>query len=152
MGLRRLGREIVLQTLYSLEFIEQSPETEHKDFLPFYLSKFENVVSDLKVEKDDNTYNFALDILQHIVLNLEEIDATIEKYSENWSLDNMAQVDKAILRIGVYELNYTEIAPPIAINEAIEISKKFCSESSGKFINGILNAVSKGMDNGKTDL
>ncbi len=145
MGLRRLGREVVLQTLYSLEFIENNDPEKAKDYLPHYMSKFEDIIEDSKIEQNDSTYEFSINLLQHTILNIDEIDSVIGKYSRNWTLENLAQIDKAILRIGVYEIVFTDIAPPIAINEAIEISKKYSSESSGKFINGVLNAVAKGM-------
>lgn len=146
MGLRRLSREIVLQTLYSLEFIEDSIDKESKDFLPHYMDKFEDIIKDTKLSDDEKNFDFAINLLQHIVLNIDEIDQIIDKFSKNWSVENIAQIDKSLLRMGIYEIVFTDTPAPIVINEAIEISKKYSSESSGKFINGILNAVAKEHD------
>ena len=74
----------------------------------------------------------------------EDIDSIIEKYSKNWSLKRMPKVDRNILRLAVFELFYClDIPMKVAINEAIDLGKKFGSEKSGSFINGILDSVSE---------
>ena len=81
--------------------------------------------------------------MTNIVTNLNIIDDKIKEHSTNWTFDKIAKLDLSIMRIAVYEMMLAEIAPAIAMNEAIEIAKKYCSGSSSKFINGVLNAVAK---------
>ncbi len=79
-----------------------------------------------------------LGVLEHC----KEIDQLIEKYSENWHLDRMNIIDRAILRMAAFELLYCgEIPPKVTLNEAIELGKRFGSEDSGSFINGILDRI-----------
>jgi N utilization substance protein B len=79
-----------------------------------------------------------LGVLKHC----KEIDRLIEKYSENWRLDRMPIIDRAILRMATFELLYCEEVPPkVTLNEAIELGKRFGSEDSGSFINGILDRI-----------
>ena len=75
-------------------------------------------------------------------VNIEEIDAIISKYATNWSIDRIAKVDLAILRLSIFELLKREDIPPIvSINEAIDLAKSFSSAESKRFINGILDSV-----------
>jgi N utilization substance protein B len=84
--------------------------------------------------------------VQTIVDRLPEIDEIIKTFTPNWTLDTMTIVDRNILRLGVYELRFDEAIPSkVAINEAIEIGKKFGGEASGKFVNGVLGAIVKDM-------
>ena len=79
-----------------------------------------------------------LGVLEH----RQEIDRLIEKYSENWRLDRMDVIDRSILRMAVFELLYCdEIPPKVTLNEAIELGKRYGSEDSGSFINGILDRI-----------
>jgi len=80
----------------------------------------------------------ALGVLEHC----QEIDRLIEKYSENWRLVRMNIVDRTILRMAIFELLYCEEIPPkVTLNEAIELGKRYGSEDSGSFINGILDRI-----------
>lgn len=137
MGIRRKGREIALQTLYALEFIDH----EHQSLDKIYLEKIKEVAEAKEISTDSKIYQFALEIVQNTVSHLEEIDQKIASHSTNWSVIDIAELDKAVLRVAVYELIYTKTAPAIVMDEAIEIAKKFCSDSSGKFVNGILNSI-----------
>ena len=84
--------------------------------------------------------------VSNIVENLAEIDEIIKAFTPNWTLDTMTIIDRNILRLGVYELRFDESIPSkVAINEAIEIGKKFGGEASGKFVNGVLGAIVKDM-------
>ena len=131
MGLRRKGREIAMQTLYSMEF-----ETEEE-------MNIEDIAGNSNIS-DKKIIEFAENLLDLVQVNIESVDEKIQENSKNWSFDRIAMADKCILRIAAAEILFTETAHPIIINEAIEVSKKYCSESSGKFINGILHAISKG--------
>jgi len=90
---------------------------------------------------------FASDLIDGVLKNCSAIDKYITKYATEWPIDQITIVDRNILRIGVYELVFREDIPAkVAINEAIEIAKSFGSESSGKFVNGVLGAIFKEME------
>ena len=144
MGIRRKGREVALQTLYSLSYMDIMDKSIQEAYLNSYREKMTGIISDMNIKEDSKIISFADEVIKNLLPNIDAIDLEIKKYSANWSLENIAKVDKSILRIAVFELLFTETPSAIIMNEAIEISKKFSSESSGKFINGILNAVADG--------
>jgi N utilization substance protein B len=124
---RRRGREIALQVLYQREFNQADQD------LHLFWSNFDALKG-------------AMDFSERIIRGVEEhrgdLDRIIEKYSSHWKIDRMTHVDRNILRIAVYELLYCDDIPPkVAINEAIDIGKKFGSEDSGAFINGVLDKI-----------
>ncbi len=139
MGIRRKGREIAVQTIYSLEFVNQGFQIEAKELK----NKLIEMAADKGIEEDNKIFEFAHDLLNNIFSNLDIIDEKIKKHSTNWTFERIAKLDLSIMRVAVYEMSLTEIAPAIAMNEAIEIAKKYCSGSSSKFINGVLNAIAK---------
>ena len=127
--MRRRAREIALQVLYQREF----NRLEFQEVLNLFWNNFEV----LKGARD-----FSERIIRGIEQHQEELDRIIERYSSNWKIDRMAHVDRNILRIAVYELLFCDDIPPkVAINEAIDIGKKYGSEDSGAFINGVLDRV-----------
>ena len=139
MGIRRKGREITVQTIYSLEFVNNGFQIEDKELK----NKLLEIAADKGIDEDSKIFEFAQDLLKNIILNLNIINDKIKEHSTNWTFDRIAKLDLSIMRIAVYEMLFTEVAPAIAMNEAIEIAKKYCSGSSSKFINGVLNAVAK---------
>ena len=149
MGIRRKGREVALQTLYALSYEITRQEDQLSYYLESYSDKLTGIVADLDIKDNSKILIFAEDLLQNTILKFTEIDNAIKSHSDNWMLENIAKVDVAILRIAIYELLFTDTPAAVIMNEAIEISKKFCSESSGKFINGILNSVAKDKSNEK---
>lgn len=87
---------------------------------------------------------FAERIIRGVLEHHEEIDADIRQYSQHWELHRIATVDRNILRMAIYEMRYREDIPPVvSINEAVDIAKKYSTEDSGKFVNGILDRVRK---------
>ena len=91
-----------------------------------------------------NDQGFVENVINGVIKNIKAIDAYITKYATEWPLDQITIVDRNILRIGVFELVFNDDIPAkVAINEAIEIAKTFGSESSGKFVNGVLGAIYK---------
>ncbi len=92
--------------------------------------------------------DFIWQLLTGIIQNIEKLDKIIEKAAPEWPIDQIAIIDRNVLRIGLYELLYEdkeEVPPKVAINEAIELAKNFGGENSGKFINGVLGTVYKEM-------
>jgi N utilization substance protein B len=87
---------------------------------------------------------FIYDLVNNTVKRLPEIDKIIEKAAPQWPIDQIAMVDRAVLRLGIYELlfgNREEVPPKVAINEAIELAKTFGGDTSGKFVNGVLGTI-----------
>lgn len=99
----------------------------------------------LGAKKIRNTQaDFAKDLFKGVVANLAQIDSAISANLQSWEISRLGVIDKCILRLGVYEILKGEIDAPVAINEAIEIAKILGAERTGGFVNGVLDAVSKG--------
>ncbi len=93
------------------------------------------------LELNSPIISFAKELSTGVVENLDQIDRIIIIKSKNWEFSRISPIDKALLRLGIFELLFTKVPRAVVINEALEIAKVFSSESSGKFINGILNQV-----------
>ncbi len=129
MRRRTRSREIVLQVLYQLE-IRGNEVIDEVDAFCIEQGK-EAAVSD-----------FAIKLVKGCIQKIEEIDKKIIDISENWELQRMPVVDKNILRLACYELFYMDDIPPkVSINEAIDLAKKYSTEKSGLFVNGILDKI-----------
>jgi N utilization substance protein B len=132
MGKRRKTRELALQILFRLDLGQENLTDK----------MLEGFLNDNAASEDIKEYTRIL--VKGTVDNTKEIDRIISEYSENWSIDRMASVDRNILRFSIYELlQRYEIPSSVIINEAIEIAKKYGTEESGSFINGILDTIAK---------
>lgn len=132
MGQRRKAREIALQFLYQLDVQGESSPEPH---LPEFWARH---------PVDAEARAFAEALVRGTKLHEDKIDGMISQYAENWELDRMAVVDRNILRQGIFELLWMEDVPPkVAINEALEIAKKFSTHESSRFINGVLDRIHK---------
>jgi len=132
MGQRRKAREIALQLLYQLDVQGESSPEPH---LPEFWARH---------PVDAEARAFAEVLVRGTKLHEDKIDGMISQYAENWELDRMAVVDRNILRQGIFELLWMEDVPPkVAINEALEIAKKFSTHESSRFINGVLDRIHK---------
>jgi len=130
LGKRRKSRESALKVLYQRDITQQKDAAR---ILTQYQDHFEH-----EGEKDDFAESLVLGVLAHE----KEIDALIVRYSKNWRLDRMTIIDRNILRIAIFELLHCEEIPPkVTLNEAIDLGKRFGSEESGSFINGILDRI-----------
>jgi N utilization substance protein B len=87
--------------------------------------------------------DFALDLFKGVTEHLAEIDEAIVKHLKDWDFDRLGSIERATLRLGGYEIMFGELDSAVIINEAIEVAKAFGSEQSPKFINGVLDAISK---------
>ncbi len=135
MSHRHLARSIVMQSLYQWDFREK-PTAAMPAIIAEQMGEF-----GIGLEKEAS---FVEHTINGVLTHLKEIDKKIEEHAPNWSLEQMAIVDRNILRIGVYELYFNDDIPAkVAINEAIEIAKSYGGQSSGKFVNGILGAMYK---------
>ncbi len=120
MGMRRKGREIALKVLYSIEYNDNVSEHEINNFK----EKLQEITADSELDEDGNIYHFAEKILSTVAANIDEIDLKIQQHSTNWAFNQIAILDKSILRIAIGEMLFSNTAPPIIMNEATEISKK----------------------------
>jgi N utilization substance protein B len=129
LGKRRRSREFALQVLYQLEI---SKEDAIRVLTQFQDHFFKGAEGDSFVER------LVLGVSEH----RQEIDHLIEQYSENWRLDRMNIIDRNILRMAAFELLYCEDIPPkVTLNEAIDLGKRYGTDDSGGFINGILDRI-----------
>lgn len=87
--------------------------------------------------------DFALDLFKGVTEHLAEVDEAIVKHLKDWDFDRLGSIERATLRLGAYEIMFGELDSAVIINEAIEVAKAFGSEQSPKFINGVLDAISK---------
>ena len=143
MGLRRKARELAVQTLYALDFAEVQTEFREYSLLNQYPEIMKLLMDSEGLAPDSPIYAFADELVKNSIINIADIETEIDKHSDNWSLECIAHLDRNILHIAVYELMFTDTPPAVVINEAIEVAKKFCSEASGKYVNGILDAINK---------
>jgi transcription antitermination protein NusB len=93
----------------------------------------------------DNTRAFANKLFEGAAKYADELDALIVQHAQNWRLERMAIIDRAVLRLAIYELRIAETPPKVVLNEAVDLAKKFSSEDAGAFVNGILDAVRKSL-------
>jgi N utilization substance protein B len=91
----------------------------------------------------DSTRNFANQLFEGASKDVVALDELIVKHAENWRLERLAIIDRAVLRLAMHELRATDTPPKVVINEAVDLAKKFSSEESGAFVNGILDAFRK---------
>jgi len=141
MSSRHLSRSIAMQSLYEWDFSGKKVDLE---------KTIERNIQEFGPGLEDKSFIWQL--VTGVVQHLREIDKIVEKAAPQWPLDQIAIVDKNILRIGIYELLFgdkTAVPPKVAINEAIELAKSFGGENSGKFVNGVLGTVYKEIQNEK---
>lgn len=131
MGTRRQAREVALQILFQIDLGNLDLARVLQDFW-------------MQNPSSPEVEEFAGGLVEGVRENLEEIDQLIARHATHWKLSRMACVDRNILRIAIYELKFRpDIPSTVSIDEAIEIGKKFGTEDSGAFINGILDPFSK---------
>ncbi|MBG85314.1 MAG: transcription antitermination factor NusB [Verrucomicrobiales bacterium] len=154
MGIRRQGRERAVQFLFQCDV--NPPDELDPALDAFWVSQRKAF---LEREKGSATWGespdepdpdpeetalrmFADPLIRGVLEKRPEVDESIAKYAQNWSLNRMAGVDRNVLRLAVYELLFREDIPPVVtINEAVDIAKRFSTDESGKFVNGILDRL-----------
>ena len=129
MGRRHLARELALKVLFELETNGGDPERS----LQYHAAE---------ARADQDVTDFARTLISGVLEHRQEIDARLREASQNWDLDQMAKVERTLLRIATYEIWYLPSVPvKAAINESIELAKTFGGPDSGKFVNGILGRI-----------
>ena len=130
---RRQGREIALQILFQREF--QSPLTS------------QDVLNLIGEKVDENVLRWIHTLIDGVVSHQSELDKSLQSVSQKWKVERMSLVDRNILRVALFELHYAteKSKPQIAINEAVEIAKKYGSTESSAFVNGVLDQLCREM-------
>lgn len=133
---RHLGRIVALQSLYEYEFRTQSEDTSAsiEEILGRNLERYESAIDDK---------SFVEELVNGVLESQSALDEKIAPIAPEWPIDQIARVDRSILRIGLYELLYRsdKVPPKVAINEAVELAKAFGSDNSSKFVNGVLGTA-----------
>lgn len=136
MSNRHLARTIAMQSLYQWDFMGK-PNQQVPEIIGFNMKEF---------APDFDDKGFVKELVEHVTSSGEKLDKIITQYAPDWPIEQITTVDRNILRIGVWELKFSETIPSkVAINEAIELAKTFGGESSGRFVNGVLGAIYKDM-------
>jgi transcription antitermination factor NusB len=140
MRKRTKARQLALQILYQIDITHDSSSESLKDFCQRHTEG-----------EDATVQQFTLELVEGIQKYREVIDKRISQYAKNWELKRMAVVDRNILRQACFELLYRpDIPPKVAINEAIELAKRFSDLESGKFVNGILDKIREDISRPRT--
>lgn len=129
--LKRQARELALQILFQTEFTTAVP---YQDFLELFEERTSKEVVD-----------YADELIRGVKARVKEIDAILQSASQHWKVERMSLVDRNVLRVAVFEMKYSTdpVKPSIAINEAVDIAKRFGSTESGSFVNGLLDQARK---------
>jgi transcription antitermination protein NusB len=138
MAKRSKAREVALQVLYQDDLNSGEEPADRGPFLRSRLGENEDLLA------------FAQSLIDGVRRNRPELDALLTKTADNWSLERMATTDRNVLRLGTYEILHTEIPPAAAINEAVELAKRFGSAQSAQFVNGILDKFIAGHGKSET--
>lgn len=134
---RHLGRIVALQTLYEHDFRRDCGDINYRldDVLKRNISRYSQAIDDQA---------FIKDLVLGVSAKEVELDALLQPIAPEWPIDQIARMDRLVLRIGLYELLYeADIPPKVVINEAVELAKAFGGDNSSKFINGVLGTVLK---------
>ena len=137
MGTRRRARELAMQALFYMDAIQNAS--------PQVLERFcENFTPPQKARP------FFMKLVNGVLESRPQIDALIERFSKNWRVHRMTCVDRNVLRVAVFEMLFCpDIPPKVSINEAIDVGKKFGTEESGAFINGIIDSIRIAIEKGE---
>lgn len=147
MRKRTRAREFALQILYQLDIAHAAIDEVCEDF---WLERGDPVLSSPERKaldedkRDADVREYAERLVRGTVANVKELDKIIERFAENWEIGRMAYVDRNILRLSAYEMiHLDEIPVKVAINEAVELAKRYGESDSSKFVNGILDRIAK---------
>jgi transcription antitermination protein NusB len=140
---RHLGRIVALQTLYEYEF-----RTEQGDAVSTIL---ERNITRYQDAIDDKV--FVKELIDGVLKEQADLDAKLQPIAPGWPIDQIARIDRNVLRIGLFELLHRadSVPPKVAINEAVELAKEFGSDNSSKFINGVLGTALRTLVEGASD-
>ncbi len=139
MSRRSRAREVVLQALYRFDLNPDRKIADDESFVTARLHGNQELV------------DFAMTLLQGVLRNREELDQMLSQRAANWALGRMAATDRNVLRLGAFEILFTETPGRVAINEAVDLARRFGSAQSSQFVNGILDKFLQGKDAARTN-
>jgi N utilization substance protein B len=139
MGSRRKARECALQMLFAADVASTRPDELARNFW--------SELADGELDEDGR--EFATQLALGTLAHLEEVDERIKSRAEHWRIDRMATVDRNVLRLAVYEFLHESTPRTVTINEALEVARRFSTYEATQFINGILDAVKRDLDEEK---
>ncbi len=143
---RHLGRIVALQSLYEYEFRVQAEDADASsdEIVARNLVRYESMIDDKQ---------FIEDLVNGVLAHQAELDEKMQPIAPDWPIDQIARIDRSILRIGLYELLYMQSVVPakVVINEAVELAKAFGSDNSSKFVNGVLGTAYRTLVEGTTN-
>ena len=129
MGTRRQARELAMQALFYMDIRKDASEETLEYFCGCFCPS-------------KKSRPFFIKLVNGVLGAKDQIDALVERFSQNWKINRMSCVDRNVMRIAVYEMIYCDDIPPkVSINEAVDIGKKFGTQESGAFINGIMDSI-----------
>lgn len=136
---RSIAREAALMVLFGVDGAATSPANQAglEELIQHF---FREIVAEAKLAIDTEVRGYAEEIARGVATELTQVDAAIRNASQNWRLERMSRVDRNVLRIGSWELLH-DVPRPVAIDEAVELAKRYGSEDSGAFVNGVLDKV-----------
>lgn len=137
---RHLGRIIALQTLYEQELRAEADDKtfDVKEVLDRNIARYEDMLDDVE---------FIRQLVAGVIKQAPELDKKLQPVAPDWPIDQIARMDRLILRIGLYELdNEDDVPPKVVINEAVELAKAFGGDNSSKFVNGVLGTLLRERD------
>jgi N utilization substance protein B len=132
VSLRTKAREFAMQMLFQWDMSQQDPSKLEAKFWK-------------SAKAADKTRTFANELFEGAAKDVGALDEIIAKHCENWRFERLAAIDRAILRLTIHEMSAADTPPKVVLNEAIELAKKFSSEESGAFVNGVLDSVHKSL-------
>ncbi len=131
MTQRRLAREAALETLYRLDLVRGEPD-----------DTIEEIVH--RKNPSDEAETYLRRLIQAVLNNREEIDSMVVRHVRHWRFERLRYLDRAVLRIACAEMLYFDDVPPkVSINEAVDVSRKYGDDDSGRFVNGVLDGIYK---------
>ncbi len=143
---RHLGRIVALQTLYEYEFRVQANDAsaDAAMIVARNLERYDTTIQDKE---------FVKKLVEEVISQQADLDTKLQPIAPEWPIEQIARVDRTILRMGLYELLYfADIVPPkVAINEAVELAKAFGSDNSSKFVNGVLGTAYRTLVEGQNE-
>ncbi len=141
---RHIAREIAVRSLFQIDY---NPEVAASDAIAAAVGDFNEYHAEkgTNLMVSDNAESYAAALVEGVLANKEQIDARLDQYAKEWALDRMLGTDRSILRIAAYEMLLADekVAAGVAINEAVELAKKYGEDESPRFINGILGRLAR---------
>ncbi len=135
MGTRRQSRELAMQALFYMDMRKDASEEMLAHFCGCFCTS-------------KKSRPFLIKLVNGVIDKKAQIDTLVEQFSQNWKISRMSCVDRNVMRIAVYEMLYCDDIPPkVSINEAVDIGKKFGTQESGAFINGIMDSIREALEN-----